>query len=128
MAKNLDPYAEIAELYDLEHLPYDEDVEFYGSFIEAAGDPVLELACGSGRLLVPIARAGYRVTGLDRSDSMLDRAKSLLNDLSLSGNVTLHQASMEDAATAPGGPFGVAIIALNSLMHLTSQSEQRACL
>jgi SAM-dependent methyltransferase len=128
MVNKLDPYAEIAELYDLEHLPYDEDVEFYGSFIEAAGDPVLELACGSGRLLLPIARAGYRVTGLDRSESMLDRAESLLKKQGLFAKVTLHQASMEDATSAPGGPFGVAIVALNSLMHLTSQSEQRACL
>jgi SAM-dependent methyltransferase len=128
MTKSLDPYAEIAELYDLEHLPYDEDVEFYASFIEAAGDPVLELACGSGRLLVPIARAGYRVTGLDSSASMLERAKTLLQAQELSAKVTLYLGSMEDASSAPGGPFGVAIIALNSLMHLTTQPEQRACL
>jgi SAM-dependent methyltransferase len=128
MVYELDPYAKISELYDLEHLPYDDDVEFYGSFIEAAGDPVLELACGSGRLLAPIARAGFRVTGVDRSAAMLARAESLLSEQGLADKVILHEASMEDAASAPGGPFGVVIIALNSLMHVTSQSEQRACL
>jgi SAM-dependent methyltransferase len=128
MDQDLDPYGQIADLYDLEHMSYDDDVEFYGSFIEATGDPVLELACGSGRLLVPIAKAGYRVTGLDQSIAMLARAESLLEREGLSAKVTLHEASMQEASSAPGGPFGVAIIALNSLMHLTTRSEQRACL
>jgi SAM-dependent methyltransferase len=128
MDQQIDPYAHIAELYDLEHLPYDEDVEFYGSFVEATGDPVLELACGSGRLMVPIAKAGYRVTGLDRSASMLARAESVLKKEGLSDKVILYQASMEDAESAPGGPFGLVIVALNSLMHLTTQIEQRKCL
>jgi SAM-dependent methyltransferase len=128
MDHQIDPYNQIADLYDLEHLTYDEDVEFYGSFIEATGDPVLELACGSGRLLVPIAKGGYRVTGLDRSEAMLSRAKEILAKKGLSQNVVLHHGSMTDVSSAPGGPFGVAIIALNSLMHLTTQAEQRACL
>jgi SAM-dependent methyltransferase len=123
-----DPYDRIAELYDLEHQNYDEDVEFYGSFIEAAGDPVLELGCGSGRLLVPIAQAGFRVTGLDRSMAMLNRARQLLEKHTLSDRVQLFEESMTNADAAPGGPFGVAILALNSLMHLTSQDEQRVCL
>jgi SAM-dependent methyltransferase len=123
-----DPYDQIAELYDLEHQNYDEDVEFYGSFIEAAGDPVLELGCGSGRLLLPIAKAGFRVTGLDRSSAMLNRAHQLLENHALSNRVQLFENSMTKADTAPGGPFGVAILALNSLMHLTSQDEQRTCL
>jgi SAM-dependent methyltransferase len=128
MDHQIDPYDQIADLYDLEHLTYDEDVEFYGSFIEATGDPVLELACGSGRLLVPIAKAGYRVTGIDRSEAMLARAKQLLTKKGLEQNVKLCHGSMADVSSAPGGPFGVAIIALNSLMHLTTHGEQRACL
>jgi SAM-dependent methyltransferase len=123
-----DPYDRIAELYDLEHQNYDEDVEFYGSFIEAAGDPVLELGCGSGRLLLPIAQAGFRVTGLDRSKSMLNRARKLIEKHSLEDRVQLFGNSMTEADAAPGGSFGVAILALNSLMHLTSQMEQRKCL
>jgi SAM-dependent methyltransferase len=123
-----DPYDQIAELYDLEHENYDEDVEFYGSFIEAAGDPVLELGCGSGRLLLPIAQAGFRVTGLDRSTAMLKRALHLLEEHGVSEQVQLFENSMTNAEVAPGGPFGIAILALNSLMHLTSQEEQRTCL
>jgi SAM-dependent methyltransferase len=123
-----DPYDQIAELYDLEHQNYDEDVEYYGSFIEAAGDPVLELGCGSGRLLLPIAQAGFRVTGLDRSKAMLGRARQLLERNALSDRVQLFENAMTQAEEAPGGPFGIAILALNSLMHLTSQDEQRTCL
>jgi len=40
------------------------------------GGPVLEIGCGSGRLLAPLARAGYEVTGVDQSPEMLARAEA----------------------------------------------------
>jgi hypothetical protein len=44
-----DAYASIAEFYDLEHDAFVDDVGFYLQYVESAGDPVLELACGSHR-------------------------------------------------------------------------------
>jgi SAM-dependent methyltransferase len=123
-----DPYAKIADLYDLEHADYDEDIDFYTGFVESTGGPVLELGCGTGRLLVPIAAAGFPVTGVDSSATMLDRARNRVEGYGLQRLVTLHQASMTEADTAPGGPFGVAIIALNGLMHLVTGAAQRAAL
>ncbi len=123
-----DPYANIAEFYDLEHQAFDDDVEFYGSFIESVGDPVLELGSGTGRLLLPIAQAGFRVTGLDQSQAMLDRASALLSSHQLTDKAQLVQGSMTHAEAAPGGPFGVAILALNGLLHLETQRDQRACI
>ena len=50
------------------------DVAFWRRFVGDAPPPVLELGCGTGRLLVPMARTGVAVTGIDRSQPMLDFA------------------------------------------------------
>ena len=123
-----DPYAEIAELYDVEHAGFTDDIDCFLNFITAVGDPVLELACGTGRLLLPIADAGFRVTGIDRSPAMLRRAAIAVNEAGLSERVQLHEGDMTEAALAPGGPFGVVIIALNGLLHASDLGTQRAIL
>jgi SAM-dependent methyltransferase len=123
-----DPYQQIPVLYDLEHDQYQEDVEFYLSFVQSTGDPVLELGCGTGRLLLPIARAGYRVTGLDQSPAMLERARARFAHDGSHDRVSLYEGPMTGAAQAPGGPFGVAIVALNGLLHLADAAEQRETL
>lgn len=123
-----DPYAEIVSLYDLEHADYDDDVDLYLNLALRTGDPILELGSGSGRLLMPLAEAGHRITALDRSPSMMQRARDSVVRAGLSGRITFHQADMVNADEAPGGPFGLAIVALNGLLHLTSQDSQRQTL
>ena len=54
------------------------DVDFFVSEAVAAGGPVLELGCGTGRVLLPCARAGATMWGLDASESMLDRCRGKL--------------------------------------------------
>src|SRR5215204_4519425 len=103
--KPVDAYARIAELYDLEHESYADDVEFYVNFVEAVGDPVLELGCGTGRLLTGIAEAGFRITGTDRSEAMLDRARARVEVSGQGHIIQLSQGDMGDADEAPGGPF-----------------------
>ena len=58
-----DPYANIAELYDLEHEGFGADIELLLNFAEVVGDPILELGCGSGRLLPDAARLYSVETG-----------------------------------------------------------------
>ena len=123
-----DPYAAIAALYDLEHAGYDEDLDLYLNLALAVGDPILELGCGSGRLLVPLAEAGHHVTGLDLSAPMLDRARAAVAVAGVQSRVTLHQASMAEADEAPGGPFGLVLVALNGLLHLPTLAAQRETL
>jgi SAM-dependent methyltransferase len=123
-----DPYADIAELYDLEHDGFADDVPFYLQSVTAVGDPVLELGCGTGRLLRPLAQAGFRATGVDRSAAMLARAEASLRPAAAKRRVTLHLGEMTGAADAPGGPFGVAILGLNGLLHLPDPDEQIAAL
>jgi SAM-dependent methyltransferase len=127
-----DPYAELPELYDLEHAGFAEDIDLYLRLAEVVGDPILELGCGTGRVLAPLAAAGNRITGVDRSSAMLDRARwavQVLEDAGdLSRRVTLAEGSMTEAERAPGGPFGLVIFSLNGLMHLSATDAQRAAL
>lgn len=51
-------------------------IAFYTSLAQETGDPVLELACGTGRVSIPIAQLGFSVTGLDIVPGMLARARS----------------------------------------------------
>lgn len=123
-----DAYATIPELYDLEHGDFHDDIGMYRQFAYATGDPLLELACGTGRILAPLASDGHRVTGTDRSRPMLDRARIALAATEGAPEHHLVEADMTSAADAPGGPFGLVIIGLNSLLHATSSDEQRQVL
>ncbi len=117
-----DAYASIAEFYDLEHDAFDDDVAFYLQYVESAGDPVLELACGTGRVTIPIASAGFRVVGADSSVPMLSRARDRGRGHGVEP-IFVH-SDMKEARTIPGGPFGVVIMALGALSHLTTIDDQ----
>src|SRR5262250_312273 len=69
----------VAEYYDLVPAYVERsDQAFYLGLAASARGPMLELGCGTGRLLVPIARAGHRIVGIDLSDSMLARCREKL--------------------------------------------------
>jgi SAM-dependent methyltransferase len=120
---DFDPHA---RFYDLEHEDYQEDIALYVGFagVLGSGGRVLELACGTGRCLLPLAALGYHVTGVDLSPAMLAQAHEKAKRAGLSRAVRLLRRDMRDF-TIRGG-FGLAFIALNSLMHLESQQDQLA--
>jgi SAM-dependent methyltransferase len=86
---------------------------------EATGGPVLELGCGSGRLLVPLARAGFQVTGIDNSAQMLARAESRLSAETddVRARVRLLAADFTTSALK-AGPFRLIVFGYNTFMHL----------
>lgn len=107
------------ELYDLVS-PADPDMErFYASAAGGQGRRVLELACGTGRLTLPLARSGAEVTGGDLSETMLDIARQRAAAEGL--GVTLLPLDMRDFDL--GRRFDRVIIAANSLLHLTQTDE-----
>ena len=61
--------------YDCLELGQPGDVRFYVEEARRAGAPVLELGCGTGRTLIPVAQAGIDIVGLDRSPAMLSIAR-----------------------------------------------------
>ena len=72
------------EIYDARAQGVPGDVEFFlrlAKEANAAGHPVLELATGTGRVAIPIARAGVRVVGLDLSEAMLAHAREKSREL-----------------------------------------------
>jgi SAM-dependent methyltransferase len=71
---NLESFADPVH-YDLED-PSDTGVAFYTALARETGGPVLEIACGTGRVSIPIARLGFAVTGLDIVPGMVERARS----------------------------------------------------
>jgi SAM-dependent methyltransferase len=73
MTAGIDPYAVLAKYYDGAYSAMKDlmDVPFYVDLAKRMGGPVLEIGCGTGRVLLPIARAGITIHGVDSSLSML---------------------------------------------------------
>jgi len=117
-------YETMSRFYDLEHETITADVDLYLNFAHRCGSPILELGCGTGRVLVPLARAGYAVTGLDNSPAMLARARRRLAAQSprVRTRVNLIQADVRDFALAQR--YTLAFIALNGFMHLLTREDQ----
>lgn len=59
------------QLYHAHHSRNLEDLPFWLELAAQASDPILELGCGTGRVLIPLAQAGYRTVGLDNDPAML---------------------------------------------------------
>jgi SAM-dependent methyltransferase len=120
-------YAQIAPYYDLIHSRLIEDISLVLALAREAGDPILELGCGTGRLLLPLAEAGHTVTGVDNAREMLARARARLAqaDPAVRARVILLEASMTDFVVE-NGRFALAIIAYNTLLHLEPVEAQRA--
>jgi SAM-dependent methyltransferase len=72
-------YETLARYYDQIHTPLTADIPFVCDRLAKHGGPLLELGCGTGRLLFPLAEAGLHVTGVDSSPQMLAIARQRLN-------------------------------------------------
>ena len=77
--RGYDEYAVVAEFYDYV-VPYRErrDVDFFVELARQSGGPVLEIGSGTGRVLIPTARAGVEIVGLDSSASMMEVCRAKL--------------------------------------------------
>jgi SAM-dependent methyltransferase len=118
--------AALARLYDLDLAEDPGDLDLYLALAERTGGPILELAAGSGRLAVPLALAGNRVTAVDLDPAMLDRGRAFAAREGVKGDrLTWVEADLLDLHLADAGRFGFAFIALNSLMVLSSREAQR---
>lgn len=104
------------------------DLDLYLALAHRAVGPVLELAVGTGRLAIPLADAGHYVSGVDIDPAMLDRARSRaqLGGLGLTDRLTLLEADLVELRWPEAVQFGLAIIALNSIMLLSTRVAQRA--
>lgn len=119
-------YDSIAPFYDIEHADFDEDLDMYRNFAELCGGKILELACGSGRLLLPLAREGYTLTGVDTSAGMLEIARLALEKEGLTARCQLVQQDM--CSLQLQEKFRMAMIALGSFGHIITRLQQQRAL
>ncbi len=121
--------ARLARYYDLDLLDDPGDLDLYLAMAERTGDPVLELAAGSGRLAVPLAHAGHAVAAVDHDAAMLARAaRRWSEDAPATGGRVEGTPEFIEAdltAVSLGRRFGLAFIALNSLLLLDGPEAQR---
>ncbi len=122
----MERYDIYARFYDLDFGEADADLFMYQQFASRCGSPILELGCGTGRVLLPLARQGYEITGVDLSQSMLEVARRKVAAENLSELVTLSQQDMRELELA--GRFNMAFAAINSFMHLLNTDDQLAAL
>jgi SAM-dependent methyltransferase len=117
---------ELAWLYDV--FPFSDDIPAYLELAERSGGPVLEPACGTGRVLLPLAAEGHFVVGVDASPHMLARArrKVAVAPPEVAGRIRLVEADMQSIEL--GDTFGLAVIAARSFGHLLTPSAQLAAL
>ena len=121
-----EPFVDAA-LYDYEYRHRRADLNFYRQLaknrLEFAAGPVLDLACGSGRLLLPLLRDGHQVIGLDRAPEMLAAAVRRIRRLSAARRArsTLVRADLRAFAILPKATL--AISAFHSVQHLHSDED-----
>lgn len=101
------------------------DTAFYEALAREAGGPILELGCGSGRVAWALARAGFEVWGLDRSEAMLERARAREVG-GLAGSARFVAGDMADFELPAA--FGLAIFPGRSFQSLLEPAQQRSCL
>ncbi len=116
---------EIPELYDnVPRYASRKDVDFYVELCRQTSGGVLELGCGTGRVLIPAAEVGCTITGLDQSEPMLQRCRTKLEQLpaGVRQRVTLVSGNMTSFDL--GRTFDLVIVPFRPLQHLITSEEQ----
>lgn len=120
-----DAFSDLPTIYDsVPAYTARRDVQFYIDEARDAGGSVLEVGCGTGRILLPIARSGHTIDGVDASPQMLDRCRSKLSGEpdEVRDRVALHQGDAR--ALDLGRKFDLVIAPFRVVQHLTTIEDQ----
>lgn len=107
----------VSDMYD-QYETETNDVEFLLSVIGQSPKKVLEIACGSGRILVPMAKAGHKVTGLDFDECMLSKIAPKAKGMD---NISWRKADVIHENW--GAEFDIVVLAGNILFNIISDME-----
>lgn len=114
-----------SELYDLRHADAARgDVPFYVDRARATDGPVLELACGTGRIHLPLLRAGVDADGIDVDETSLDRLREKAASEGLDPSVRVSDMTALDTDRE----YDLVICPFNALQHATTLADLRATL
>lgn len=117
-----------AEFYDDFCAQFTDDLPFYIEEAQKARTPILDIGCGTGRVLIPLAETGVQVVGLDRSSAMLEIARRKLSNLApeIQKNITLIEEDVREFALEQR--FDLIIIPFCSFMLLHTREDQKKAL
>jgi ubiquinone/menaquinone biosynthesis C-methylase UbiE len=120
----------IADYYDASPLVANrkQDLAFYLQSAAASRGPILELGCGTGRIAIPLAESGARITGLDISQKMLERAEQKRSFLAPERRDLLRLIHGDMTGFELREQFPLIIIPFRPFQHLRSIEEQLGCL
>lgn len=125
-----DSYEILASHYDTGYCSKQDlvDVPFYVDLARKSRGPVLEIACGTGRVLLPIAREGIEIEGVDNSKSMLGilRRNLAREPREVRERVTIHEGDMRDFRLEK--KFQLVTIPFRPLQHMYTAQDQVAAL
>ena len=115
-------YDAFAAIYDEWSSEMTEDVPFYTALAAESAGPIVELAVGTGRVAIPLAReTGRAVVGLDASPAMLESARARAGEAG--GRLTLVEGDMRELALDE--PAGLVYCPARSLLHLPTWADKR---
>jgi SAM-dependent methyltransferase len=126
MPTAIDSYSVTAKYYDGAYAAKQDlvDLPFYLELAEQTAGPILEVACGTGRVLLPIARKGIQIHGVDNSRPMLRILENSLarESQEVRQRVTLHEGDMRDFRL--GAQFPLVIIPFRPMQHMHTVQDQ----
>lgn len=117
----------LARLYDLDLAADPGDIDLYMAMAARTGGPVVELCAGTGRIAVPLAAAGFQVTGVDLDPAMVARAtrRAGAEGPEVERRLSLVTGDLFQTTISGAGTFHLGILALNSVLLLGGPREQR---
>lgn len=122
----VDSYRISAKYYDGAYAAMKDlvDSQFYCELAKRCGGPVLEIGCGTGRILLEVARAGIEIHGVDNSGPMLAtlRENLLRENPGVRSRVSLHTGDMRDFRL--GRKFPLVMIPFRPMQHMHSVADQ----
>ncbi|HYH02913.1 MAG TPA: class I SAM-dependent methyltransferase [Bacillota bacterium] len=115
-----------ARIYDIlfGETPAQQEIDFYSTLIGQYGEPVLELACGTGRITILLAQVGFNIQGLDIAAPMINLAQQKTRAASL--DIPYSIQDMRNFALDQ--KFGFIFVPHQSFQHLYTRSDVEGCL
>jgi SAM-dependent methyltransferase len=124
----MDLYDKMSKYYDIWYEDFVEDVAFYQKMAERVGGPLLECMCGTGRVLIPLAKQGYEIAGFDNSYAMLDQLTAKMENLDEKFQEKIHIGHADIRNFRCTKKYRMIIVPFNSFLHLLGTEEQEAAL
>ena len=121
-------YDALAGYYDTEWRNLVQDIPFLVEEAKKTGGPILELACGTGRITLPLAREGHEIWGIDNSPKMLQILDRKLENEPPDVAKKIHFSTQEMQNFEIDQKFRLIIIPFNSFLLLTDRDDLDKCL